>query len=411
MRIANRHNVYTYCLISLCSFFIFSKLSTPLGGYFRLGFNIFELLLIPVVLLYHKTILQFIRSKLFTNSICKCILTLSFLLFFFLYGCINASEYIITHLIFFRVYFLIAVIVFFFSTTNHFDLFVLFLVCLASQMGDFLYIITYGRYEAQVLNNTVSFSILISLCIFCRYKLVTVLGLLFLLLLAFRSTYRVVIFIYFITVITSFFISFLLKDKKNFFLMFLLFLLFIVFVIHFEVIIDFFIDFFDLTYESSQRITMRISSLLQGDLDKSNDNIRIVVVDIISQNLSSVFPLGLYRPALGQTGTYTDIPMILLIDSFGSVAALCVIFVIALRYFSVAYSFIMHKPKSLIPALVLSQFPCLVFLLYFNGTFIYWHYIAVFTSIILGLLFNPNIELIHSQRVNHFFIGDNHNPD
>jgi hypothetical protein len=395
-------NIGEALFLSIYSFFAFSKWSLFIGtNIIRLSVNIYEILLIPILLFYRRQISDFIfRKKKRNKNLFVVIFILGVL--FALIGCVSHVSYIIAHLTAYRIVFYFIAIMYFFSNVEVFDISKLELVSFFSILGEFTYIITVGKNENQVLMNSVAICLMIIIPIIYKRTGLAIFLTVFGLFAAYRSTYRITIVL---TIVSAFFallVSFLGRKKYKSLLISCVFGgLFFLFLRYYDKILSFFLSLFNLNNWSTERITSRISFLINGSLSGSNDLGRINSLMKISEYLrDGIFPQGVFRGAIGQTGRYTDIPILFLIDAFGSILA--IVLIIIFLFFSVKLIINVFKKGNELVAVLVSMIPNFIILFLINGTFLYWHYVVIFSAIVFGLAINNKINRI--QITNNFWL-------
>jgi len=152
----------------------------------------------------------------------------------------------------------------------------------------------------------------------------------------------------------------------------------------FYLIIDYLASAFNLNPVSVYRITHRLSLFISGDITASQDNIRIEAYKRIgSEFFNSIIPTGLVGKSYGETGVYTDVPILFIYDAFGSVITYMLIIIIGYIGMN-AFFRSFKRTENKIDVVCGLMFPIIFMLLIVNGTFLVFVNVSIITGIIFG---------------------------
>lgn len=386
-----------YVFLAVFSFFAFSKWSTYIcSNIIGFRFNVYEIVLIPFIIYYRKSISQFIRYMLNSNGLSKIMVYFCLALFFMLFGCVINPNAIVYHIASYRTVFYYIFIINYFSQVKTISLGKIQTVSSFAVIGDFIYLLTMGKNESQLLINPVALCITIILPIVNCKIVMSIFISAFCLVASFRSAYRFSIMIVLFSIVFSI-IAIMIekKNKKALLVSTALFVMFFVLISNLNTIVEKLVSAFNMSNWSASRVTERIMSLFNQDYAIGDINRINSFYNYPNYFNNSFIPRGLFRGSIGEIGWYTDVPVMYLLDAFGTIATVLIVLVFVIHSAKTTISFFKYKNKVL--AMLFVMVPNFIIMFLLNGTFLYWHYVVIISALIFGLSFNNRIN--HSDFI------------
>lgn len=375
-----------------------------------INFFLFEIFLLPYFMYKRNTIYNIFKKKHKLNLI---------LVFFFfvlisgvLFGTINSNNDIMSVLTTTRPLFYMILIIAFFSSIENINIDKLYSWSIATILGEIIFIlliyrdISPGRMWFYV--NSITLALLVIIPIVQRKFIRTTISIILALFISIISGYRINLVILGLSLFVAMAWRVLCKEKVLKYkiivrkISILVFMTFIpIFVVKFyKQLIEVIANIFKMNPVSIYRITGRLEFSLSGDIANSQDNIRIELYKkIYSEFTDNIIPNGLIGKTMGYTGLYTDVPLLFLYESIGSI--LTIIVVIFLGFIGIASFINAFRGTSLAFDTVCGLMaPIIIVLLVINGTFMYFANVSIITGIILSRWINRRAFLIKSKKYN-----------
>jgi hypothetical protein len=376
--------------------FIYSAIALSGWSYYLLcdllglRFFMYEVYFIPVVIAYRKEIVKYLSNGVSF----KYLLLILIVVVCFLLGILRNPNYIIAHITTYRTIFYYLFISNFISKVKSMNINIVKIASSGAILGQFFFMLSVGNNNLLITINAIALSLMVIIPVVQNKILETAVFSIFGLLIAFLSGFR----IYILLIILCFFISLLYsllfnKRFKTLFISLFAIIGTVSLVLNFERIILLVSSTFNMDAYTLYRVTNRLTSLLTGNINQSQDNIRIVnIMKPIIEFFDNVIPKGLIGKAVNNYGLYKDLPIFFLYGAFGSILSLVIIGVI---YFK-GYAMLFSSLKMEHPSILNSTFGIMVivftFLIQFNGTFLLSTYDSVLGAIVVGTWFNKNLR-------------------
>lgn len=149
------------------------------------------------------------------------------------------------------------------------------------------------------------------------------------------------------------------------------------------------------------RIFVKTQALLNGDAEKSGDDIRKKSIQMLFDNLNDyLYPRGFVSKQTNtdiNTGIYNDLPLLELCYSFGVIITFVILLYFLYASFRcIKFYFLFHEKESI---LFVISFFIMVMLLFLEGGFISYPYAVPITGLCLGRL--HYFSRIHFKKKSH----------
>lgn len=387
---------------AIFAFFALSSWSSYiLTNILGLRSNIYELYFLPVVVFYHKQVLgtsigDGIKLKISRGTLRY----LLYVLFCFIVGLIVCAgreflgdnlNYVIEHILAFRFVIYSSIIICIFSRSTTISLEQLLYISFFSVLGDFVAILTIHSTNYASTLNLIALSLLVIIPIVQNRMIVSLIAILFSVMVAIRSSYRISIVVVFVAVLFALLYSSVIRQRKrSFILLLVVAVAFFLLIQNFDVAIKTFADYFGMQHASYRRISYRLTEALHGgEIGRSR-----IYLDRLQLCFSEIIPFGLFRRAVGEYGWYTDTPFVFILDAFGFVGGVVILFSVIKKGIRVCYLSLKRHDLPYLGVLAI-MFPVYVVLFIVNGTFLFWTYVACLSGIIIGYWFNSNIDALN----------------
>ena len=361
--------------------------------------NVYELYFIPLIIYYRRDIFKTDSGKKLKMKLShKAFNYIGFVFCCFIVGLIVcgfkefsgfSGNLIIEHIMAYRFVIYSAFIICYFSQVNSINLKLLLYICFFSVLGDFVAILTIHSANYASTVNLIALSLIVIIPIVQNHIVISITNVLFAFVVAFRSSYRISIVVVFVAILFSLIYSAAIRKKmKSILLLLLAMTAFVYLFQNFDVIVKAFSDSFGMNYASYRRISYRLTEALHGgEIGRSE-----IYLERLQLCTSEVIPFGLYRRAVGEYGWYTDTPFVFILDAFGLIGGIPVLF-LAIRK-GVKICVLSLKKNLPCLGILAIMFPIYIVLFIFNGTFLFWTYVSCLSGIVLGYWFNPNVNQI-----------------
>lgn len=360
--------------------------------------NVYELYFIPLILYYHKNVIRTLKTRGLKITLPRGMMTyLGYVVFCFIIGFFvcagreifgSNSNLVKEHILAFRFVLYSALIICYFSRASAINLDLLLYISFFSVLGDFIAILTIHSSSYAITLNLIALSLLVIIPIVQNRLIVSVACVLFSLVVAFRSSYRISIAIVILTVFFALIYSAAIRKKMKSVLLLLAAVIgFVILIENFDYYVKAFADTFGMQYASYRRISYRITEAIHGgEIGRSG-----IYLERIQLCFSEVLPFGLFRRAVGEYGWYTDTPFVFILDAFGLIGGGKIIFSTIKKGIQICkLAFKRHDLHYL--GVLAIMLPVYIVLFVINGTFLFWTYVTCLSGVILGYWFNPGIE-------------------
>lgn len=379
-------------LIFFTSFCVFSNWASYLLDIVGIKYFLFEIYLIPYIIYKRKQTFALIRKTFNFNLVYSTLLLI--IILGILVGIINTNGDFINVITSTRSIIYIIILIHIFSHVKDININKLYILALGSIIGQLFFMMIIINYNITIWTyiNVIALSLLIIIPIVQKKFIKSIISISLGITISILSGYRINIIITFCSILIGLIWIIFSKQKtlsikkvllKFTILSFSIYLLFLLISL-FDKIIYQFGTIFNMNLATIYRITDRLQYLLSGNLSMSQDNIRIDLNRrIMTQFSNSILPKGLIDKSLGNTGIYTDVPILFLYDAFGSIVSIIIIITmlfIGTKAFIRAFNY----EKNNFRIVCGLMFPILTLLLMVNGTFLNFANVAIITGVIIG---------------------------
>jgi len=380
-------------LIFITGFIVGSSWAKYLLSTIGINFFIFELFLIPY-LIYKRKLFFSLLKDLFHLTL---IPTFLYIILFcsILFGTINNNGNFISVFTTTRPFFYIILIINYFYKTKDININKIYTWSIASIIGEAIFIQFIQINRNWYYINVVTLALIIIIPLIEKKPIKYIFSMCLGLFISIISGYRINLLIIIVGNLTAlFWIIFFnftkIKIKqllKRIFLLVIIIFFLIIIIQNYIFIIDMISKFIKIERATIYRITDRLKYFLMGDFSSSQDTTRLNNYKMIPNEFNeNLIPTGLIGKTLDYYGTYTDVPIILLFESFGSVLSIFILIVINLiGFIAFIKSFYCYNITQIVAGLM---YPIFIILFVINGTFIYFTNVSLMTALIISRWFS-----------------------
>lgn len=266
----------------------------------------------------------------------------------------------------------------------------MFIVSLASMLGELFYGIKYSGSDIASINTTcLAIMVLIPMIKknYVMFVICSILGL----IISINSGYRIGIIVLILIVLESIIWMVMSNEKKNRITIIGKMIIPIVaimavgfIVINYDALIEFSANVLGTSQYAVYRVTKRLEGLFKMDFDMSREAERFEMFSVaLTSFLPRVIPRGLVGKSIGTLGAYFDVPITYLYDAFGSFASIGIVLVCCKKGLNCFLGAFKRDNEDYF-VLAGLMFPVLLLCLVVNGSFLYITFQCITTGIIVG---------------------------
>lgn len=314
--------------------------------------------------------------------------TAAVLLLFLIIGMLRSPGYITSQVTSYRVWFYFLAIITICFALKEIDLKLIYFSCLGAVFGDLLFCIITPNDQTITQVNLVALAAVICIPLVCSnyywFAASIALGGIEAFVSGFRITFVVVAVTYLFGILYT---AVCTREKKNYILLAVTVGGGILFIVFFDGIASLMQNVFHMDNYAFFRVTSRLKALLRFDFAASQDAQRLKCFSAPFELFAErVIPRGLIGKANGTYGTYKDVPIVFLYDSFGAIAAW---FLSAFTGFIGAWNLYASYKKRTDTAQAFfgAMFPVIVLMFLLNGCFLMDTYEVCISAVIFGFWF------------------------